>query len=319
VGVVEEALPEGSAAGAPLAAERARRDFESVEDDPAARLEFARRFYLESPDGVVHGFGASELAFMEWEIRRGVLDRRHATATPGSPWWRAVNGRLLLDAQEAFILRGGANGDARAGETKGSNPGVAAWLRFLDGPSPPGWYRAHNTSICLGYLDTAGLARRESGHEQKLMNIVLYRVLFTQAVVDRQPWTFGRLTGRFSPLFDPESGLVSKVVKDRSLYPCSYPLDRADCDRLDRRLNHLGDVFPSVVDLAFIRTRLHRLYDFMAHDLAVPRITELCDLLMPCYPWGLHLDANELVAIHATDHPGPFMRMTARLIDLGRS
>ena len=192
-------------------AQRARDAFEAIENDQAGRLEFARECYLSSPNGQLHGYGEAELDFMVWEVRRGVLNPAEGDR-PGSAWWRAVNGRLLTDAKEAFIL-------ADEGASEGSNTGVDAWLRFIHEPSPDSWYSAHNHSLCCAYLEHYDLARQESRYEQKLMNMALYRVLFTHAVVNRRRFTLGFITGAMSGLFSPKSKIVALVVSDSDLYP----------------------------------------------------------------------------------------------------
>lgn len=290
------------------AAARAREEFDAVQNDPTARLDFARRFYVELPNREEHAYGHSELAFMKWEIDRGVLNPIEGTAHPGSPWWRQVNAILLVEAQEAFIL-------SDEGKQTGSNQGTDAWLRFIADPSPHHWYQAHDTSICRGYLTSARLASEEIGLEQKLMNIVLYRVLFTQAVVDRQPWILGPLTRIVSPLVAPDSPLVTYVVKDRSLYPNSYPLDAEDRATLERRFNSLGNILAAIVDLAVIRPRLARLFTYIASDLELPEVELLCRSGTPCYPWGLNLDQNQLDAIDTADRPGLAVRLLTRLLD----
>jgi hypothetical protein len=63
----------------------------AVRDDPGERLELAARFYDRRTGrlGIRSGRRA-EVAFMRWQIRRGVLAAPGADR-PGSPWWRAVN------------------------------------------------------------------------------------------------------------------------------------------------------------------------------------------------------------------------------------
>lgn len=72
-----------------------------VPDDPAGRLDMRRQFYEAYGFGKIeeYGFGTSELQFLEWEVRRGVL---HPGS--GSPWWRAVNADLIRDAARAAAL-----------------------------------------------------------------------------------------------------------------------------------------------------------------------------------------------------------------------
>ena len=55
-------------------AQQADADLRAVEDEPAARLEFARSFFTKHPHEHLQEFGNSELAFMEWEVRRGCLN-----------------------------------------------------------------------------------------------------------------------------------------------------------------------------------------------------------------------------------------------------
>ncbi|HLI43883.1 MAG TPA: hypothetical protein VKU92_05375 [Acidimicrobiales bacterium] len=287
----------------------ARADFEVVADDPQRRLAFAERFYLASDRGGVHRYGECELDFMRWELRRGVLDPLDSSDHPGSPWWRAVNGRLLVDAHEAFLrtedhLPEGASGPVRA------------WLSFLADPSPASWYRAHNSSIVRGYLDAAELARSEDGWEQKLMNLVLYRVLFTQAVVDQQAWAslgLGRIAAAFC---DPSSPFVPSVLKDQSFYPDSYPLDARDRRRLERRFDHFGNLPVALVDLVFIRTRLDRLYAYMAEALGFEELRRMCCESQTTYPWCFDLNGNEIVSVRIADDPGIGLQLLGKIVDL---
>ena len=51
------------------------------------------------------------MSFMRWQLRRGVLEPARSSR-PGSPWWRAVNERLLRDGCEAVALSAGLAGPA---------------------------------------------------------------------------------------------------------------------------------------------------------------------------------------------------------------
>ena len=125
--------------------EEARALVAGVRDDPAARLELASRFY-DSPGQIenIRPYRRAEMAFMRWQIGRGVLAPPRAVP-PGSPWWRAVNEGLLCDAWEARLLARGRPGAI-------SRHSVDLWAQFLRNPSPAAWYRAHNASIVAGYL-----------------------------------------------------------------------------------------------------------------------------------------------------------------------
>ena len=92
---------------------------------------------------------------MRWQLRRGLLNPTDAP-TPGSPWWRAINERLLYDGSEARALAFGHSGPP-------SSPTAAAWLEFIRRPSAGRWYRAHNMSVVGGYLEHEHLASEDAG------------------------------------------------------------------------------------------------------------------------------------------------------------
>src|SRR5680860_982927 len=73
------------------AAEQARRMVEAVHDDPIQRRGIAAAFYDDRPHrGPIRGYRRAELAFMDWQLRRGTLAPTTG-AQPGSTWGRAVN------------------------------------------------------------------------------------------------------------------------------------------------------------------------------------------------------------------------------------
>ncbi|WP_237737220.1 hypothetical protein [Rhodococcus sp. 21391] len=89
------------------AAEWARSQVHAVCDDPAVRLELIARTY-HGPIGNAPRhlpFRRAALSFMRWPIGRGVLAPLGAMP-PGSPWWRAVNERLMRDGCEAVARSG---------------------------------------------------------------------------------------------------------------------------------------------------------------------------------------------------------------------
>jgi hypothetical protein len=137
----------------------------AVRDDPDARLALMRELY-EVPANVDRGhlpFRQAASAFMGWQLRRGLLNPAAGPA-PGSPWWRAMNERLLQDGWEARALAFGHPGEP-------SSAAVAASLEFIRQPSARRWYRAHNTSIVSAYLDNRHLASRESRVERFFINL----------------------------------------------------------------------------------------------------------------------------------------------------
>jgi hypothetical protein len=136
---------------------------------------------------------------MRWQLQRGVL-QPPSSDRPGSPWWRAVNERILRDGCEAVALSGDLPGPA-------SSRTVDHWLSFADYPTARAWYRAHNGSVVAAYLEHRGLAEAEGAAERFFMNVVLCRVLYTHALVAAPrislgwlrplaPSSVGPLTGR---------------------------------------------------------------------------------------------------------------------------
>ena len=141
----------------PDPAEEARTMVAAVRHDPALRVELASRFYDDRPGRAsIRAYRRAELAFMRWQVSRGVLAPPES-ARPGSQWWRSVNESLLRDACEAGRLAAGRAGQA-------STPAVARWAGFLTAPSPRTWYRAHNASIVAAYLEHRHLCAADQPH-----------------------------------------------------------------------------------------------------------------------------------------------------------
>ena len=100
-----------------------------VRDDPEGRLTLMARCYSgpfgDAPQHLPYRRAA--LSFMRWQLQREVLQPLSA-ARPGSPWWRAVNERILRDGCEAVALSGNLPGPA-------SSPTVDHWMAFVDDPT----------------------------------------------------------------------------------------------------------------------------------------------------------------------------------------
>ncbi|HEU5469164.1 MAG TPA: hypothetical protein VFV67_00815 [Actinophytocola sp.] len=122
------------------------------------------------------------VAFVSWQLRRGLLHPPHGPKS-GSPWWRAVNERLLRDGWEARALAAGY-------DPTGATESAAASLAFVREPTARNWYRAHNVSIVTAYLEHRDLAERESRTERFFLDLMLMRVLYAHALVSRRgfPW-----------------------------------------------------------------------------------------------------------------------------------
>jgi hypothetical protein len=134
----------------------------AVRDDPAARIALVERCY-SGPFGRAPRhlpYRRAAMSFMRWQLRRGVLEPAHSSR-PGSPWWRAVNERLLRDGCEAVGLSGGLAGPV-------SSRTAGYWTSFADDPTARAWYRAHNASVVAAYLEHRDLAEAENAAERCL-------------------------------------------------------------------------------------------------------------------------------------------------------
>ena len=95
----------------------------AVRHDPDQRLSLASSFYDDRTDRVsIRSYRRAELAFMRWQVSRGVLASPDSSQ-PGSEWWRQVNEGLLRDAWEADRLVAGRPGSA-------SRPSVSRWAEL---------------------------------------------------------------------------------------------------------------------------------------------------------------------------------------------
>jgi hypothetical protein len=265
------------------AAEAARR-VRAVRDDPAGRIALMISSY-----GQATTWSRAEVAFARWECDRGVLNPLDADP-PGSAWWRTVNEHLLEDAEEARLRLEGDDG------LLGSSPAVTRWMEFFTTPSPANWYRAHNSSVASGYVESARLALRENHEEQKLMNLTLMRVLYAQVMAEQAPLGLGMLAhiGRF--LADPRSFGIAMVLRVPDFYPRAYPLDTIGV-RTD-------DAFSALIDDDLVLPRLDEMYAFAAEALAFPPLDRLAHFGNPCYPWGLLVPPAKLAEI-GFDHRRP--------------
>jgi hypothetical protein len=246
----------------------------AVRDDPARRLELAARFYDRRPGRPgIRSYRRAELAFMHWQVRRGVLAAPGA-GRPGSPWWRAVNEGLLRDAWEAELMLRGQPG-------AGSRASVRHWIRFLRGPSAPAWYRAHNASIVAGYLAHRSLARRELPLERFFMDVALVRVLFAHALLTAPRLALGYL-GPAGPLLgDPRWRGADAFLSLHNILPSRYPLREHSVRELLAAENGLGHV----IDYAVILPRVRPLYAHAAAELGEPRLLDLLRDGWPAYAW----------------------------------
>ncbi|MFD9214399.1 hypothetical protein ACFVY9_15055 [Streptomyces sp. NPDC059544] len=253
------------------AATRAEQEVARVRDDPAGRYALARDFYRHAT-GPRRRYGRAELSFLRWSLARGVL-APETSDPPGSPWWRAVNERLLRDKTEAALLCAGAPGVAGA-------PSVERWADFIRSPAPRRWYRAHNASIVAGYLRHEDLAAAERQVERFMMNVALLRVLFTHAMLAEPRLALGRLAALGPLMADPRHRNVQLFLDLGRSFPAEYPVTApVEETVLDEH------ALARVLDYGLIAPRLTALYAFSAASLDQPRLTTLLDDGVPAYAW----------------------------------
>jgi hypothetical protein len=246
-----------------------------VRDYPAARLELAERTY-NGPIGRAPRhlpFRRAAMSFMRWQLGRGVLAPLNAP-TPGSPWWRGVNERLLRDCCEAVARSGGYGGLP-------SSPTIELWMNFITVPTAQNWYRAHNGSIVAAYLEHRELAAAESLPERFFLNVVLLRVLFAHALVAAPRLSLGRFAILGPLLGDPRLGMAGAFLSLDRILPERYPLK----DSVESYLTAEHNI-GRMLDYGIIVPRLQRLFDWSADELGQPALGELIRDGSPVYAWS---------------------------------
>lgn len=269
------------------------REAEAVRDSTAGRMALLKRTYAG------HGrrlpYMRAARSFMLWQIRRGVLEPESGPR-PGSPWWRAINERLLRDGYEAVLaVESGsaqvANGQARHAPRSGapqSGPreppatsrAVALWIDFVARPSARRWYRAHNASIVSAYLEHRDLAEAETEAERFFMNVALMRVLYAHALVAAPELALGRYRALGALLGDPRLGMAGAFLSLGRALPDLYPLN-GQLERYLRQEHGVG----RLLDYAVIEPRLGRLYSWSAAELGLPGLGDLLHDGLPAYCW----------------------------------
>ncbi|WP_322858577.1 hypothetical protein U8D42_19265 [Mycobacterium europaeum] len=259
------------------AADHADAQVAAVREDPAARLALMASLY-EAPPGrpELHlPYRRAALAFMAWELRRGLL-RPVNDPKPGSPWWRAINERLLRDTAEARGHLLGLGGPI-------SCSSVVQSVEFARHPSVRTWYRAHNTTIVQAYLDHRDLAEAESRVERFFINLVLIRVLYAHALVAVPRLAMSWLWPVAPLLGDPRLTVTGIFMSLSRVLPDKYPL-RGDLQGYISNENR----FSRLLDIGVIVPRIGELYAWSARELAIPETSTLVRDSVPAYAWDYH-------------------------------
>jgi hypothetical protein len=257
------------------AADWADQQVGTVRDDPAARLALMQRCYY-GPYGQAPRhlpFRRAATSFMRWQLRRGVL-QPSSGGRPGSPWWRAVNERILRDGCEAVALSGDLPGRA-------SSPTVDHWMSFADYPAARSWYRAHNGSVVAAYLEHRDLAEAENAAERFFMNVILCRVLYAHALVAAPRMSLGWLRPLAPVLGDPRLGMTGIFLQLSRVLPDEYPLPGSVRSYLCAELG-----FGRLLDYGVIQPRLRQLFEWSAHELGAPGLLDCAAPGEMTYAWS---------------------------------
>ena len=229
-----------------------------VRDSPPGRRALAQRTY-EGSTGHRRSFRRAELAFIDWQLRRGVLEPMGGERS-GSAWWRACNERLLCDGLEAVARSAGRRGPP-------ASPASEMWTQFIDEPSAKRWYRAHNASIVSAYLAHRELAEGENESERFFMNVVLLRVLFAHAMVAAPRLATGVLAPLAPALGDPRVRMTGLFLSVSRVLPERYPLQREPAVYVTEE-RHVA----RLLDYGIIGPRLEAIYAWSAEVLEEPRL-----------------------------------------------
>jgi hypothetical protein len=259
----------------PSAASWAEEIVGSVRDDPPGRVALMERCY-PGPFGSAPRhlpYRRAAISFMRWQLRRGVLQPPFADR-PGSPWWRAVNERIVRDGCEAVALSGSLPGPT-------SSLTVHHWMSFVQRPTARAWYRAHNGSVVGAYLAHRDMAETENAAERFFMNVVLCRVLYAHALVAAPRISLGWLRPLAPFVGDPRLGMTGIFLQLSRVLPDEYPL--RDSVRF-YLADELG--FGQLLDFGIIAPRLQQLYEWSAHELGAPGLVDCARDGALTYAWA---------------------------------
>jgi len=221
-----------------------------------------------------YGFGYSELAFLRWAISRGVLNSSECKINPGSPWWRAIHDRHIYYSEAAARMY------TSQGKVSSELAPIQMWLNYFSRPCAKTWYRAHNSSIIQSYFDARQDAYQENRAEKVLMNVILYRLLYAQYLVENRTrlGTFGKR------LADPKNIFVKWFVGIPDYYPKCYPL-QSEPGELKWAGNNGGFLKgKKLLDKIFILPRIESIYLSAAKSNKIPGLVKFLDGKIPIYP-----------------------------------
>ncbi|MFK7771202.1 MAG: hypothetical protein AB8F94_03645 [Saprospiraceae bacterium] len=257
----------------------------SIKYNPDARLKSREVYYKKydktsSEEG--YGYGNSELAFLKWELDRVLRTANGEEAK--SEWWSEINLRFI------YLSELGAKAKER-GIAKNEIPIPSQfWYEFIENPNETSWYKAHNSSIINAYLRHADLAKKESSFEQIFINIVLYRLLFAQAMVEGKDFAFGRLGKIFA---NPNGYAVNLITQMEDFYPANYPMVQEEINDLLGKSHCLSALGMKLLDDVIIEPEFFQLYQDASKWNREPQLVSLLVENKPAYPDGVPKSEGE--------------------------
>lgn len=273
-----------------LATDKVPERFKYLINDPQARYRIRKEFYKKyGQDTHIlsqlwrlllkwitgnEGLGRSELDFMKWEIRRGVLNPLDHPKIKGSRWWRDVNLEFIIISQTAADIHEGMLHDYPIDNE------IQMWLDYFKQRTGKAWYRAHNATIIKAYFKCREQAHEESKYEQVFMNEVLYRLLFAQAM-EEDDSIFKELGVLGS---NPMTPAVDIMVKIPSFYPESYPLTHEEIKFIMHKGHGIQGIIEKAFDEYLILEHIESLYKLASKWVNIPALVRLLKSKKPIYP-----------------------------------
>lgn len=253
---------------------------ETLRGSPEARLKSRETFYNKygQEDKLEkYGFGDSEIAFLGWE-ERSVL-RPPNSIPPGSAWWSEVNLWFI------YLSELGSKAYETNFPLQQLPLAAQFWVTFIQNPNSTHWYRAHNSGIIDAYLKYSHLAKKESVPEMIFINMVLYRLLFAQSMVEGQ-FFFPSLS---KILGDPRGIAVKFITHLDAYYPSHYPMTKEEIADVLGKTHNLDEMGVQFLDDVLIEPELTQLYHTASIWNKQPGLNALIINHKPAYPNGVHL------------------------------
>ncbi len=251
---------------------------ESLRNNPQTRLQLTEAFYQKygkSDSNHPFGFGESAISFLKWE-QRGVLNSP-TFKLPGSAWWSEVNLWLIYHSELA------EKAYEKGIPTNELSIPTQLWIYFIESPNPSTWYRAHNSSIIDGYFKYPHLAEKETKPEQIFINMVLYRLLFAQSLVEGD-FILPQLA---KIIANPRGGAVDFIVHLDGFYPEHYPLTKEEIQDILGKAHNLEEFGVKFLDDVLVEPELTGLYEKASIWNQQPDLIKLIVNHKPAYPHSL--------------------------------